>query len=45
VGGVDWIRLARDMGPVAGSYEHGNELSALIKGGICFCLEERLSAS
>jgi hypothetical protein len=23
--GVDWIHLAQDRGPVAGSCEHGNE--------------------
>jgi len=30
--GVDWIHLAQDRGPVAGSCEHGNELSLSIKG-------------
>jgi hypothetical protein len=30
---VNWIHLAHDR-PVAGSCEHGNELSGSIKGGI-----------
>jgi hypothetical protein len=30
---VDWIHLAQDRGPVAGSCEHGNEPSVSIKGG------------
>jgi hypothetical protein len=30
---VDWIHLAQDFGPVAGSFEYGNEPSGSINGG------------
>jgi hypothetical protein len=30
---MDWIQLAQDRDPVAGSCEHSNELSGSIKGG------------
>jgi len=30
--GADWIRHHSWLGPVAGSYEHGNEPSGYIKG-------------
>lgn len=34
-GGLDWIDLAQDMVPVAGSYEYGNEPSdSIICGDI-----------
>jgi hypothetical protein len=32
LGSVDCIHLAQEMGPVAGSYENGNELSRSTKG-------------
>jgi hypothetical protein len=32
-GGVDWIHLAQDKGPVAGCFEHGNEPLGSIKSG------------
>jgi hypothetical protein len=31
--GVDWMHLAQDMGPVAGSCKHENESSGSVKGG------------
>jgi hypothetical protein len=30
---VDWIQLAQNRGPVAGSSEHGEETSGCIKVG------------
>jgi hypothetical protein len=30
-GGMDWIDLAKDSGPVEGPYEHGNEPSGSVK--------------
>jgi hypothetical protein len=30
---VNWVHLAQDKGPVAGSYQHSNEHSSFIKHG------------
>jgi hypothetical protein len=32
--GVDWMYLAQDKGPLAGSWEHCNEPLGSIKGGV-----------
>jgi hypothetical protein len=40
---MDWIYLSKDRGLVAGSCEHGSELSSSIKGGEFFLPSERLT--